>query len=91
MQKFRLPILFAALLLCGSAHAGKEVHLFILSGHWDMVREAQVKVAEDDPRVAWIDTDDLNGKKDGLHYDKAGYAELGKRFAEAALKLIGGQ
>lgn len=57
--------------------------------HWDMVREAQVKVAEDDPRVAWVDTDDLNGPKDGLHYDKPGYAELGKRFAEASLKLIG--
>lgn len=55
--------------------------------HWDMVREAQVKVAEASPRGAWVDTDDLNGPKDGLHYTKEGYAELGKRFAEAAIKL----
>lgn len=58
------------------------------SNHWDMVREAQVQVAKADPRVAWIDTDDLNGEKDGLHYDEPGYLKLGKRFAEASLKLL---
>ncbi len=56
--------------------------------HWDQVRAAQVKVAESDPRTVWIDTDDLNGKKNGVHYNKPGYVELGKRFAEAALKLL---
>jgi len=64
--------------------------------HWTMVRDAQVKVAEADPRGAWVDTDDLNdgknrsGKsiKDDLHYSVEGYKALGKRFAEAALKLI---
>ena len=55
--------------------------------HWTKVREAQVKVAESDPNVAWIDTDDLNGKGNGLHYG-AGYAELGKRFAEKAIAMI---
>ncbi len=64
--------------------------------HWTMVREAQVKVAEADSRGAWVDTDDLNDKKDEqgnvkhqLHYTSAGYKELGKRFAEKALALIG--
>ena len=62
--------------------------------HWTMVRDAQVKVAEDDERGAWVDTDDLNDKgtpdniKHDLHYTKDGYVELGKRFAEAALKLL---
>jgi len=55
---------------------------------WNQVREAQVKVAEADPRGAWVDTDDLNGPKNALHYTKEGYAELGKRFAAKALELI---
>jgi len=56
--------------------------------HWDGVRAAQVKVAEEDPLADWVDTDDLNGPKDGLHYDKPGYAELGKRFAEKTIALL---
>jgi lysophospholipase L1-like esterase len=52
------------------------------------VRKAQVAVAEKNPRGAWVDTDDLNGPKDGLHYNKEGYVELGKRFAEKAVELI---
>lgn len=59
--------------------------------HWIKVREAQVKVAEADPRGAWVDTDDLNGDNDGLHYNREGYVELGKRFAEAAIDLIVGK
>jgi len=56
-------------------------------GNWDEVRAAQVEVAEADPLAGWIDTDDLNGPNDGLHYGK-GYVELGKRFAEKAIELI---
>ena len=62
--------------------------------HWTMVRDAQVKVAEDDERGAWVDTDDLNDKgtpdniKHDLHYTKDGYVELGKRFAAKALGLL---
>ena len=56
--------------------------------HWMEVRKAQVAVAEKDPRGAWVDTDDLNGPKDALHYNKEGYAELGKRFAEKAVELV---
>ena len=55
---------------------------------WETVRKAQVQVAEDSPLGAWVDTDDLNGKNDGLHYDKPGYLELGRRFAEASIKLV---
>jgi hypothetical protein len=56
--------------------------------HWTKVRKIQVEFAEDSARRAWVDTDELNGKKNGLHYDKAGYKELGKRFAEKAITLI---
>lgn len=64
--------------------------------HWTMVRDAQVKVAEDDEHGAWVDTDDLNdgknkqGKeiKDDLHYSVEGYMTLGQRFADEAVQLI---
>ena len=51
------------------------------------VREAEVAVAEADPLAGWIDTDDLNGEQNGLHYTKDGYAKLGQRFAEKAIAL----
>ena len=57
-------------------------------GHWDEVRKAQIEVAEADPRGAWIDTDELNGPKNGLHYTREGYKEMGNRFAEKAIGLI---
>jgi len=55
-----------------------------------------MKVADDDPLAAWIDTDDLNnihsGKtgriEDDLHYSKEGFKILGERFAEKAIELI---
>ena len=67
--------------------------------HWTMVRDAQVAVAEADPRGAWIDTDDLNdgknkrGKeiKNDLHMSVEGYKIMGQRFAEKAIALIKGE
>jgi len=64
--------------------------------HWTMVRKAQVKAAEANPRGAWVDTDELNdgvnekGKeiKNDLHYSVEGYKILGKRFADKAIALI---
>jgi len=64
---------------------------------WEMVRKAQVEVAEANPHTTWINTDDLNeGKKDAngqkiksdLHYSIPGYKLLGQRFADSAIKLI---
>ncbi|MFN4944540.1 MAG: sialate O-acetylesterase [Akkermansiaceae bacterium] len=58
------------------------------------IRRVQQEFAEAHPRGAWVDTDDLNDKKDGekvvndLHYTKEGYEILGTRFAEKAIKLI---
>lgn len=61
-----------------------------LSGdaHWDAVRAAQVEVADADPLVEWVDTDDLNGPRNGLHYDLKGYNELGARFVEKLAALV---
>ena len=63
---------------------------------WNVVRSAQVKVANASPRGAWLNTDDLNdgldqlGKpiKNDLHCSAEGYRLLGKRFAEKAIELI---
>lgn len=55
---------------------------------WTLVRKAQVEVAEAYPRGAWVDTDDLNGDKNDLHYTEDGYKKLGERFAEKSIGLI---
>jgi len=58
------------------------------------IRRVQQEFAEAYPRGAWVDTDDLNDRKDGekvvndLHYTKEGYEILGSRFATKAIELI---
>ena len=56
--------------------------------HWTIVRDVQVKLAESDPLGTWVDTDAINGKGNGLHYSKEGYAQLGERFAEESIRLV---
>jgi len=59
------------------------------SSDWELIRNVQVKVADaDSSHRAWVDTDDLNGDTDALHYTDEGYKILGERFALAAIKLI---
>jgi hypothetical protein len=58
------------------------------SAGWDTVRAAQEKVAREDMLGAWVDTDDLNGPKNDLHYNREGYVELGSRFAAKSLELL---
>lgn len=55
---------------------------------WNIIRKAQVDWAEKTPRASWIDTDDLNGPTNGLHYGKDGWHKLGQRFATRAIQLI---
>lgn len=63
---------------------------------WQNVRKAQVDVAGNDPRGAWVDCDDLNDKekngvkRDDLHYTREGYELLGRRYARQAKALIEG-
>ena len=52
---------------------------------WNAIRDAQVATAKADPKVGWIDLDDL-GK--GLHYKKDGYQKMGARFVETTVKLL---
>ena len=62
----------------------------------ELVREAQVKLGTNNPRGAWVDTDDLNTginpwcgyEVDGEHFPNPGYRVLGQRFARAACKQI---
>jgi hypothetical protein len=56
--------------------------------HWTLVRDEQVKLAEAAPLGAWVDTDDLPMKGDNLHYSAEGFDILGRRFADAAIKLL---
>ena len=56
--------------------------------HWTKVRKAQVEFAKKYENVSWIDTDDLNGEMNDLHYTKEGYTELGELFAKSAIKHI---
>ena len=64
--------------------------------HWNMIREIQVKIAQSNPRFAWINTDDLNtginrqnkDVKDDIHMSVKGYVIMGERFAKKAINLI---
>jgi len=54
------------------------------------VRAEQMRVADADPDAAWIDLDGASKASDGTHYDTAGQLLLGRRFAEAFLRLRSG-
>lgn len=56
--------------------------------HGEAVRNAEVAVADGDKLAAWVDTDDLNGPKNDVHYTKPGYETLGKRFADKSIDLV---
>lgn len=66
---------------------------------WVAIRELQVKLAEELPSGAWVDTDDLNDGlqtrggeskevSNDLHYTDKGYEVFSERLAEASIKLI---
>jgi len=68
-------------------------HLKADNKPWEAVRQAQVALAQADPRGAWVDCDDLNnkGNNDDLHYTKEGYELLGRRYVRQAKSLIEGR
>ena len=59
---------------------------------WDNIRAIQQKLGEAGPRAAWVNTDDLNDdgvkRPDDLHYSKAGYDLLAKRYVEKIKELV---
>lgn len=59
-----------------------------VAGEWEKVRNAQVQIAESDSHGAWVDTDDLNGDQDDLHYTEEGYKKFGARLAQAAITQL---
>ena len=60
---------------------------FLGQPSWDAVRKAQETASNTDPLVTWVDTDDLNGEGNGMHYTKDGYRILGERFAAKAIEM----
>ena len=56
--------------------------------HWDAVRAIQEKVATEDRRGGWVDTDDLNGGNNDLHCTKEGFLKLGRRLAAKSVELL---
>jgi hypothetical protein len=79
----------------------KEINYIIgrLSDHgvgktdWDKIRAIQQKLGEAGPHAAWVNTDDLNddtkpSKQDDLHYSKAGYDILAKRYVSKIKEMV---
>ncbi len=57
--------------------------------HWTKIRKVQEEVCREQPGWAMVNTDDLNGPEDDLHYTDQGYETFGHRLAQAAIELIG--
>ena len=55
---------------------------------WLEIRRIQQSLCEANPDWEWVDTDDVNGKNNGVHYTRDGYVEFGRRLAEKAIQLI---
>jgi len=62
------------------------------------VRKAQHEIANEDPRGAWVDVDDLNDRmvkgkmRSVVHYNRPdGYITLGRRFARQGHSLVTGK
>ena len=58
------------------------------SAGWLEIRRIQQNLCEANPDWEWVDTDDVNGENNGVHYTRDGYVEFGRRLAEKAIQLI---
>ncbi len=58
---------------------------------WLQIRKAQERIVAEDKRAAMVNTDDLNGAGNGLHYPPEGYKLMGERMARQAVALIKGE
>ncbi len=61
------------------------------TGQAAIVRDSQVKVAEDDPHAAWFDTDDspiIDPETNQGHYNAEGNLINGRRFADAVKPFV---
>ena len=55
---------------------------------WQKVRDVQMQLGDEAEFGAWIDTDDLNGPENAIHYPGPQYPVLGTRFGEKAIMLV---
>ncbi|MEQ8762880.1 MAG: sialate O-acetylesterase [Planctomycetota bacterium] len=62
-------------------------HVGLDFGQYEKVRAAQVRVAEADANIEWVDTDEYPLKPDLIHFDTQGCLRLGEDFAETWLKM----
>ena len=58
------------------------------SKDWASLRKIQEDLCKADPKWEIIDCDDLEMRKDKLHFTAAGYKGMGERFAAKAIGLI---
>lgn len=58
------------------------------SDGWLEIRRIQQSLCEANPYWEWVDTDDVNGENNGVHYTRDGYVEFGRRLAEKAIQLL---
>lgn len=59
--------------------------------HAELVRAAQASFVEHDGAAALVTTTDNYEYSDPWHYDSEGYIDLGRRFADAMVRLIRGR
>lgn len=55
---------------------------------WQKIRKILVELATKYPQREWVNTDDLNGPKNGVHHLPKGYQLMEKRFAEKSILLV---
>jgi hypothetical protein len=56
--------------------------------NWSLVTQLIHKVADQDPNIYVIETNDLTPKNDKIHFDTESQRKLGQRYAEAFLNTI---
>lgn len=55
---------------------------------WDVIRQAQQKLAKKNKKWTFVSTDELNGPANKLKLTNPGFKQLGKDYAESALTFI---
>lgn len=61
---------------------------------WDYgaeVRRAQEEFSRNDEKAVLVTATDEYGYSDRWHYDSSGYVDLGEKFAEAYIRILGGK
>ena len=53
----------------------------------DLVNQAHIDIAEEDPFVKFVGSENLTHKGDGVHFDSESMREMGRRYAKAYLQL----